>query len=152
MIRNLLAVIAIFNIGFGIWMMADPVGVIAWMLEIQGSGAYEGELSLASLGEFRALSGLITMLGVVTLRALWSPEFASWLQPLAWCFLGISLARFSSLLMDGGFSQYTFAMGSLEAATAWLLGVHCQRMQRELNEAEIDDDEYDEEEIEEETV
>jgi hypothetical protein len=146
-IRNLLAVIAVINIGGGVWMLVDPQGVISWVLEVQGSGAYEGELSLASLGELRAVSGLITMLGVVILRALWSLEFASWLQPLAWCFLGISLARLSSLLLEGGFSTYTFAMGLIEATTAWLLGIHSQRQLLALEEE--DDEEYDDEEYEE---
>ncbi len=147
MIRNLLAVIAVINIGGGVWMLVDPQGVISWVLEVQGSGAYEGELSLASLGELRAVSGLITMLGVVILRALWSLEFAAWLQPLAWCFLGISLARLSSLLLEGGFSPYTFGMGLIEATTAWLLGIHSQRQLLALEEE--DDEEYDDEEDEE---
>ena len=151
MIRNLLAVIAVINIGGGLWMMVDPPGVIEWFLQVQGSGAYDGELSLATLGEFRALSGLIIMLGVVVLRALWSLEFAAWLQPLAWCFLGTSLARLSSLLIDGGFSQYTFAMGLLEAITAWLLGIHSQRQLLALEEEEDEEDEeYDDEDYEEE--
>ena len=146
MVRNLLAVIAVLNIGGGLWMMVDPPGVIEWFLQVQESGAYDGELSRATLGEFRALSGLIVMLGVVVLRALWSLEFAAWLQPLAWCFLGISLARLSSLLLDG-VSPYTFGMGLLEAATAWLLGIHSQRQLLALEEE--DDEEYDDEEDEE---
>ncbi|MGE4632099.1 MAG: hypothetical protein AAEJ47_03595, partial [Planctomycetota bacterium] len=75
----------------------------------------------------------------------------AWLQPLAWCFLGTSLARLSSLLIDGGFSQYTFAMGLLEATTAWLLGIHSQRQLLALEEEEDEEDEeYDDEDYEEE--
>ena len=145
MVRYLLIVFACANIGFGAWMMFDPYGVLNWMLEFQGSDRYQGTLQPASLGEFRALSGLVTMLGVITLRALWTPIYSSWLQPLAWCFLGVSLARLSSLFIDGSFSIYTFVAGLVEATFAFLLGIHSQRMQRELDEEEIDEEEYDEE-------
>lgn len=152
MVRTLLIVFGLINIGFGAWMMFDPYGVINWILQQQGSDLYEGTFQPASLGEFRAISGLITMLGALTLRALWNPVYASWLQPLAWCFLGVSMARLSSLLIDGPFSIYTFVAGLTEATFAFLLGVHSQRLQRELDQEEIDDEEYDEEEFEEETA
>ena len=144
MVRYLLVAISLVNIGSGAWMMFDPYWVIEWVLNFQGSEPYTGTLEPASLGEFRALSGLVTMLGVVTLRALWSPNYASWLQPLAWCFLGISLARLSSLILDG-FSIYTLVGGILEATVAFLLGVHSQRMQQKMDEEDEDEDFEDEE-------
>ena len=153
MVRHLLLLVALFNIGFGVWVMIEPRMVIDQMLEWQGSGPYLGELTPATLGEMRAwLGGLITMLGVVTLRALWNPRYASWLQPLAWCYLGTSLARASSLILDSGsFSRYTLLCASVEGATALLLGVHAQRMERQAEELDEDydeDEEYEEDEEE----
>lgn len=152
MVRYLLIAISLGNLGFGAWMMVDPSGVIEWMMRIQESDPYTGAFSPASLGEFRAYSGLIMMLGVVTLRALWNPIYAAWLQPLAWCFLGISLARMSSLILDGEFSRYTFVTGLVEATVAFLLGVHAQRMQQELEQEELEDFEEMDEEYEEDTA
>ena len=77
MIRHLLLLVALGNIGFGVWVMIEPRMVIDQMLEWQGSEPYSGVLSAASLGEMRALmGGLVTMLGVVTVRALWNPTEA----------------------------------------------------------------------------
>jgi hypothetical protein len=148
LIRHLLLLIALGNIGFGIWVMIEPRMVIDQMLEWQGSEPYSGVLSSASLGEMRALmGGLVAMLGVVTLRALWNPAYAAWLQPMAWCYLGTALARGSSLFLDGGsYSRYTIISAAIEGGTALLLGVHSQRMLREAEqEFEEDDEEYDEE-------
>ena len=127
--------------------MIDPVTVMEWMLEMQNSALPDrGEIQPATLGEFRALlGGLVLALGLVTLRSLWSPAYAQWMQPLAWCFLGLALARFSSLLLDG-VSNYTIIAASAEVVTAWMLGVHAQRLQ---SSGEQDDIELSEEELEE---
>ena len=149
MIRHLLLLVALGNIGFGAWVMIEPRMVFDQMLEWQGSEPYSGELSAASLGEIRALlGGLVTMLGVVTVRALWNPIYATWLQPLAWCYLGTALARASSLLLDGNsFARYTIICVAIEGSTALLLGVHCQRLLREQDEEDLEDSEemYEEE-------
>jgi len=88
------------------------------------------------------MGGLVTMLGVVTVRALWNPIYATWLQPLAWCYLGTALARASSLLLDGGsFSRYTIICVAIEGSTALLLGIHCQRLLREQEQEQLEDEE-----------
>jgi len=145
-IRNVLTLVSLFNIGFGIWVLIEPRFVIDQLLYWQGSDPYGGNLTPGSFGEMRAMfGGLVLMFGVVTLRALWNPAYAAWLQPLAWCLLGSALARASSLILDGG-SRYTFIAATLEATTALLLGVHSQRMLREAEqEYDEDDEEYDDE-------
>ena len=147
MVVIFLAGISIFNVAFGLWVMVDPIAVMAWMLEMQNSSIpNRGEIQPATLGEFRALlGGLVLALGLVTLRSLWSPSYAAWLQPLAWCFLGLVLARFSSLLIDG-VSNYTIIAASAEVATAWMLGVHAQRLQSNDEQPDLD---LTEEELEE---
>ena len=128
--------------------MIDPVQVMLWMLEMQNSAVPPVDaIQPATKGEFRAvLGGLVMTLGLVTLRCLWSPIYAAWLQPLAWCFLGLALGRFSSLLLDG-ISNYTIVAASAEVATSWMLGVHAQRL---LTGQEHEDEELEEEEFEEE--
>ena len=150
MIVIFLTLISIFNVGFGLWVMLDPVQVMEMMLTWQTPEnpllPDREAIQPATIGEFRALlGGLILSLGLVTLRCLWSPSYAIWLQPLAWCFLGLALARFSSLMIDG-VSTYTIVVASIEVVTAWALGVHAQRllsggveMEEELEEEEVED-------------
>ena len=149
MIVIFLTLISIFNVGFGLWVMLDPVQVMEMMLTWQSPDPVQLSSDMvqpATIGEFRALlGGLILSLGLVTLRCLWSPSYAIWLQPLAWCFLGLALARFSSLMLDG-ISTYTIVAASIEVVTAWALGVHAQRllsggveMEEELEEEEVED-------------
>lgn len=149
MIVIFLTLISIFNVGFGLWVMLDPVQVMEMMLTWQSPDPVQLSSDMvqpATIGEFRALlGGLILSLGLVTLRCLWSPSYAVWLQPLAWCFLGLALARFSSLMLDG-ISTYTIVAASIEVVTAWALGVHAQRllsggvdMEEELEEEEVED-------------
>lgn len=149
MIVIFLTLVSIFNVGFGLWVMLDPVQVMEMMLIWQTPGnpvlPDPEAIQPATIGEFRALlGGLIMSLGLVTLRCLWSPSYAVWLQPLAWCFLGLALARFSSLMLDG-ISTYTIVAATVEVATAWTLGVHAQRMQSGTADLE---DEFEEEEVE----
>ncbi len=145
MIRQLLAIISVFNIGFGLWAMFDPLHAMEWMLNWQNSATPDGgAIQPATIGEFRAIfGGLILALGMVTLRCLWSPSYAAWLQPLAWCYLGLALARLSSLLLDG-ISNYTMICASVEVAAAWMLGVHAQRMQAFAEEEELEEEELEE--------
>ena len=149
MIVIFLTLISIFNVGFGLWVMLDPVQVMEMMLTWQSPDPVQLSSDMvqpATIGEFRALlGGLILSLGLVTLRCLWSPAYAIWLQPLAWCFLGLALARFSSLMLDG-ISTYTIVAASIEVVTAWALGVHAQRllsggveMEEEFEEEEVED-------------
>ncbi|NCF55168.1 MAG: DUF4345 domain-containing protein [Planctomycetia bacterium] len=147
MIVLFLTIISVFNVGFGVWALVNPPQVMEMMLEWQGSlsTSLDGVLP-ATTGEFRAVfGGMFLMLGLTTLRALWSPRYAEWLQPLAWIFLGLALARFSSLIVEG-FATYTIVAGTIEVATAWMLGVHAQRL---LQLREEGDDHLEEEHEEE---
>jgi hypothetical protein len=150
MIIIFLTLVSLFNVGFGLWVMLDPVQVMEMMLTWQTPGTAvlpdRDLIQPATIGEFRALlGGLILALGLVTLRCLRSPEYAIWLQPLAWVFLGLALARFSSLMLDG-ISTYTIVAASIEVATAWALGVQAQRLQ---SMGELPEEEFEEEELEE---
>jgi hypothetical protein len=70
-IRNVLTLVSLFNIGFGIWVLIEPRFVIDQLLYWQGSDPYGGNLTPGSFGEMRAMfGGLVLMFGVMAMMVI----------------------------------------------------------------------------------
>jgi len=148
MVLILLVIVSVAEIAWGVWATFSPESQILWLLDFQGVDISDLEAGFSAtypeaLSDYRALlGGLTLMLGVTTLAALWSFERASWLQPLAWCFLGIGLARLSGMLLGDAYSTYALANGVGECLISLLLGIHAQRL---LADEYLQDDDEEEE-------
>jgi len=148
MVLILLVINSVAMIVWGAWVIISPESHALWLLdlaEVDLTDVEEGFSSSypAMVGYYRAIfGGLILTLGVTTLSALWSYERASWLQPLAWCFLGIGLARLSGPILIDEFNLFILGEGAGECLIALLLGIHAQRL---LADAYLEDEDEEEE-------
>jgi hypothetical protein len=113
MIRAAISIVAAINLLFGIVAMIQPARVAGWIgFELSGAGA---------TGEMRAVyGGLVAVVGILMLFAVWTNVGAPLLWPLALLFAGLVIGRIVSLAFDG-FAFYTFAATVFEILAAGLL-------------------------------
>lgn len=113
----LLWILAVVNIGWGVWAMwasraaADLLG-----FELKKPSAH---------GEIRAVyGGLVLGLGVMIVVALQRPDPGEWMLALAIGFLFLTIGRLMSCILDGASPYTLMALGGEGSVTILLYAAH----------------------------